>query len=264
MLMALVCQNAFAQNKKSNKEAPNKFENIDTTSSSNQKGTEDISEYGGTPIVTRTSKFIEISEEKSGEEIASLYDECVVIISGSSSTFSSQGSGVIISSDGYLITNYHVIAGMNNITASNAIIKNTPVTIIFKDQTNDIALCKLPKSNYKTAQFWFGDALFKGSTIYAIGSPLGTPNMITKGIVSGKYIEDGKAYIVHDAAMGSGSSGGALINAKGLLVGINTKVKLQQKETVVQNFNYAIPIHVIENILKEAGYENVLKNTSSK
>jgi serine protease Do len=161
-----------------------------------------------------------------------------------------QGSGVIISTDGKILTNYHVFKGGNYIVVSNGQNTTRCNQIILQDINRDFIIFRLDNNPFIAINIGNSDLLQKGEDVYAVGSPLGYENTISKGIISSlsRYLtlEDKISYkfIQHDAAISQGSSGGALLNNKGELIGINTR-----QETNGQNINFAIPINdIIQNL----------------
>ena len=139
-------------------------------------------------------------------------------------TPSSTGSGFIISSDGYAVTNYHVIAGQGSVGVLTYDRSNIQVEIVAFDETRDIALLKLPEGNYHELKLGDSDELSVGNKVIAIGNPLGLSFTVTEGIVSGlnRLGPNGfEEYIQTDVSLNPGNSGGPLINSAGEVVGIN-------------------------------------------
>ena len=129
----------------------------------------------------------------------------------------SQGTGFIITDDGYLVTNYHVIDGARYADALTSDSNSKQLTLIGYNPEMDVALLKIPGS-YNSIEFDDSDNVKIGEKVIAIGNPLGLSFSVTEGIVSG--------YIQTDAALNSGNSGGPLINTNGRVIGINNfKVK---------------------------------------
>lgn len=145
----------------------------------------------------------------------------------------SQGTGFIISDNGFLVTNAHVLAGAN---AANAITsdKETKKLILIGYDTNlDLALLKI-QGNYQQLEFDSSDKVEIGEKVIAIGNPLGLSFSVSEGIVSGKdRVGENKlpAYIQTDAALNPGNSGGPLINTRGRVIGINN-FKAQGGESI--------------------------------
>ena len=147
------------------------------------------------------------------------------------------GSGVIIRPDGYIVTNNHVVSGSTKIEVTLNNNKTYEATVVGTDPATDIALIKIDASGLPVVPFGDSDELRLGEWVLAIGSPLGEQlrGTITAGIVSAKgrsmpsYSREFKieSFIQTDAAVNPGNSGGALVNKKGELVGINTAIVSQ-------------------------------------
>ncbi|MFI5909540.1 S1C family serine protease [Dactylosporangium sp. NPDC051541] len=149
------------------------------------------------------------------------------------STGEAEGSGVIMTADGQVITNNHVVAGATKLTVTFSTGKTASASVVGTDPAGDIAVIKIQNvSGLTPAKFGDSDALRVGDTVLAVGSPLGLQGSVTAGIVSalhrtiegeqgGKSIADA---IQTDAAINPGNSGGALVNLKGEVVGINTAI----------------------------------------
>ena len=171
------------------------------------------------------------------------------------------GSGVIISSDGYIITNYHVIEGANTITVTLRDGKTSyTAAIIGSDSDNDIALLKIDAKDLTPATFGDSSKLAVGDYVVAIGNPLGElGGTVTDGIISALAREvtiDNKnmTLLQTNAQISPGNSGGGLFNANGELVGI---VNAKDSATEVEGIGFAIPINNVLDIindLKSYGY----------
>jgi putative serine protease PepD len=145
-----------------------------------------------------------------------------------------EGSGVIMSTDGTIITNNHVVAGATKLTVTFSSGKTASATIVGTDPAGDIAVIKAQNvSGLTAAKFGDSDALRVGDTVLAVGSPLGLQGSVTAGIVSALHrtISSGEQgarsiadAIQTDAAINPGNSGGALVNLAGEVVGINTAI----------------------------------------
>lgn len=175
-----------------------------------------------------------------------------------------EGSGIVYSEDGYIITNYHVIeSAINNKTAvvevslpgSNEDDKTYEAKIIGGDETTDLAVIKIDKTGLTKADFGESNKLNVGELAVAIGNPLGQEfaGSVTVGYISALNREitaDGRTYnlIQTDAAINPGNSGGALVNSEGKIIGINT-VKISV--TGVEGLGFAIPIDDALPIIKE-------------
>lgn len=173
----------------------------------------------------------------------------------------SEGSGIIYSEDGYIITNYHVIkAAMNNSAATVQVtLSNSDevlnASIVGGDETTDLAVIKVDKTGLTPAEFGVSSELKVGELAVAIGNPLGQElaGSVTVGYISAlnrKLTTDGRTYklVQTDAAINPGNSGGALVNSKGQVIGINT-VKIGATE--VEGIGFAIPTDDALPIIKE-------------
>ena len=140
------------------------------------------------------------------------------------------GSGVIISKDGYIVTNNHVIDGADKIKVtipgSN---KEYSATLVGTDSESDLAVIRITKDNLPTIKFSDSNDISVGDLVFAIGNPFGVGESVTQGIVSalnksGIGINSYENFIQTDASINPGNSGGALIDSRGGLVGINTAI----------------------------------------
>lgn len=140
------------------------------------------------------------------------------------------GSGVIVRENGYILTNNHVVDGVNNITVTLANGREYAAKLIGSDPVqrtgggSDLALIKIDADGLPALQFGDSDALEVGEWVIAIGSPLGLAQTVTRGVVSAKSRSGFSDFIQTDAPINRGNSGGALINIRGELVGINTLI----------------------------------------
>ena len=164
------------------------------------------------------------------------------------------GSGVIISEDGFIVTNNHVVAGATEIEVTVGENKTFKADIVGTDPTTDVALLKIDAKGLPTIPMGDSDQLRLGEWVLAIGSPYGLTSTITAGIVSAKgrsmpnYSGEFKieSFIQTDAAVNPGNSGGALVNIKGELVGINTAIISQTGSYT--GYSFAIPVNIVKKI----------------
>ncbi len=172
------------------------------------------------------------------------------------------GSGVIISSDGYVVTNNHVVDGATKLRVKLNDGRAFDATLVGKDSATDVALLKIDATELPTLAFGSSDALRLGEWVLAIGSPFDLQSTITAGIVSAKARNLGaipndfsiESFIQTDAAVNPGNSGGALVNTHGELVGINTLIKSQTGSYI--GYSFAIPESIVRKVvvdLKEYG-----------
>jgi len=164
----------------------------------------------------------------------------------------STGSGIFISSDGYILTNNHVIEGANQYQVIYADGSQQDATLVGTDQYSDLAVLKVTGTVPAVANLGNSDALNPGETVIAIGSPLGDfKNTVTVGVVSatGRSIDSGLGYSIDgliqtDAAINQGNSGGPLVNLAGEVIAINTLVvRNSGTGTVAEGLGFAIPIN---------------------
>ncbi len=167
------------------------------------------------------------------------------------------GSGVIIDSDGHIVTNNHVIEGADDIQVTLENNQTFTAKIVGADPATDIALLKIEANNLPSIPFGNSDALRLGEWVLAIGNPYNLRSTVTAGIVSAKARSmpsmDGafkiEAFIQTDAAVNSGNSGGALINTRGELVGINTAIA--SKTGAFTGYSFAVPTTIVKKIVED-------------
>lgn len=182
------------------------------------------------------------------------------------STATASGSGIIISEDGYILTNNHIVS-TSSAESYYEVSEATKVTvtlfndtteyeakIIGKDEQSDLAVIKIDKTGLPKAEFADSDNIKVGEFAMAVGNPLGMQSSITCGVISAVNREvidsDGKKFtlIQTDAAINSGNSGGALVNSEGKVVGINT---LKLSGTGIEGMGFAIPINSTTDITSQ-------------
>ena len=162
------------------------------------------------------------------------------------------GSGVILSEDGYIVTNQHVIAGADNITVTLANGRVYNATMVGADEKTDLAVLKIDARNLPFLLYANSDAVEAGQWVLAIGYPWNLDITVTAGIISAKTRSVGideaghasNAYIQTDAAINLGNSGGALVNTAGQLVGINAA--LASPTGAYAGYSYAIPVNLVK------------------
>ena len=189
-----------------------------------------------------------------------------VTMFGRTQTAEASGSGVIISEDGYILTNNHVVSSSDS-SSYYQVSKATKITvslsdgsktydakIIGTDDQTDLAVIKIEAEGLTPAELGDSSSLKVGEFVLAVGNPLGLKTSVTSGIISALdrtiTSEDGKTYHVMqtDSAINSGNSGGALVNSQGQVIGINT---LKVASTGVEGIGFAIPINDTVNIYKQ-------------
>lgn len=166
----------------------------------------------------------------------------------------SLGSGVIVSEEGYVLTNNHVIQGADEIVVALADGRTSKATVIGSDPDTDLAALKIHLDNLPVITIGQSDMLNVGDVVLAIGNPFGVGQAVSMGIVSatgrsGLNIATFENFIQTDAAINPGNSGGALINAFGQLVGVNTAIF--SKSGGSQGIGFAIPTSVATKILEQ-------------
>ena len=166
----------------------------------------------------------------------------------------SLGSGVIISPDGYVLTNNHVVDGANEIKVTLADKREFVAHLVGRDPGTDIALLKLNAKDLPVLAFGDSTQVRVGDVVLAIGSPFGLNQTVTMGIVSatgrgGLDIEDYENFIQTDAAINPGNSGGALVDARGELIGINTAILSGGGGN--QGIGFAIPVNMARDVMEQ-------------
>ena len=164
------------------------------------------------------------------------------------------GSGVIISADGYIVTNNHVVDGADELLVTLNDNKEYSARIIGADATTDLALIKIDGKNLPAIQIANSDDVKVGEWVLAVGNPLGLNNTVTAGIVSAKarsMQEPGKvtSMIQTDAAINQGNSGGALVNTSGALIGINAMIYSQTGSNI--GYGFAIPTSIMNKVVDD-------------
>lgn len=171
------------------------------------------------------------------------------------------GSGVIISPDGYIVTNNHVIAKANEIRITLNNNKTYEAEIIGSDPNTDIALIKIDvDENLPYLAFGDSDEAKIGQWVLAVGNPFNLTSTVTAGIVSAKARDLGRdqSFIQTDAAVNPGNSGGALVNTNGDLIGINTAITSQTGSYV--GYSFAVPSNIAKKVVEDImEYGNVQK-----
>ncbi len=225
----------------------------------------DISEYSGTAISVANKVLPSVVGIEVDFSVSANYP--TFYAAQQSTTSTATGSGVIISKDGYILTNNHVIdtssssSNYYSVSEANSVKiylhnETEPIEakIIGSDSLTDLAVLKIDKDNLTAIEFGDSDSVQVGEFAMAIGSPLDMRNTVTSGIISGTHREikdsDGTMYTLlqTDAAINAGNSGGALVNADGKLIGINT---LKMAGTGIEGMGFAIPVNSTLDITQE-------------
>lgn len=166
------------------------------------------------------------------------------------------GSGVILSADGYIVTNYHVIRSSMHITVKREDVgKNYQATIVGLDQQTDLAVLKISDDHLPTLTFADSGSYHVGDIVLAIGNPLSFGNSVTFGLISalGRSIHNSanEDYIQTDAAINPGNSGGALVDVDGKLVGINSMYVPVFNSKVNTGLGFAIASALVKSVYEE-------------
>jgi serine protease Do len=162
------------------------------------------------------------------------------------------GSGVIISSDGYILTNNHVIDGADDIRVEMTDGRTLTAKLVGSDKPSDLALLKVTASDLQPLALGDSDAVQVGDVVLAVGNPLGIGETVTMGIISAKGrstgVGDGgyEDFLQTDAPINHGNSGGALVNTKGELVGINSQILSNSGENI--GIGFAIPANMARHV----------------
>lgn len=242
--------------------------NLSNTQSSNSKttGTVDqvsLSNYSDTSVYAANKILPSIVGIKIEYNVTSMFS---MFGNKQSSTATATGSGIIISDDGYILTNNHVVSSSES-DSYYQVSEATKVTVtLFNDETEyeakivgtddqtDLAVIKIEKTGLTKAEFADSDSIKVGEFAMAVGSPLGLQSTITCGVISAVNRDvtdsDGKTYnlIQTDAAINAGNSGGALVNSEGKVVGVNT---LKLTGDNVEGMGFAIPINSTTDITSQ-------------
>ena len=256
-----IVDNFFSETKSEEKEE-NKTENsiVDITSSSNTAVS--LSGYSDTSIAVANKVLPSVVGIKVTYSVSSPYYSYYGL---SGQTATATGSGVIISEDGYILTNNHVVAStgstsyyqVSHATDISVTLYNDETeykaTIVGTDEQTDLAVLKIDKTGLTAAELGDSSKIRVGEFAMAIGNPLNMPSTVTTGIISAKertITSDNVTYTViqTDAAINSGNSGGALINAEGKVIGINT---LKLSGSGIEGIGFAIPINDTVNVYQE-------------
>lgn len=167
------------------------------------------------------------------------------------------GSGVLISQDGYIVTNNHVVEGADEVTVTMSNKRSYKGSVVGTDPNSDLAVIKVEGNNYPYLVWGNSDDVRLGQWVLAIGYPLNLDVTVTAGIVSAKARSIGinrgnspiESFIQTDAAVNPGNSGGALINTSGELIGINSAIASPTGSYA--GYSYAIPVNIVKKIVND-------------
>ena len=166
----------------------------------------------------------------------------------------SLGSGVVMNGDGFVITNHHVIAGMEDLQVVLVDGRSAPARLVGTDPETDVALLRIDLPGLPGIRVGRSDQLQVGDVVLAIGNPFSIGQTVTQGIVSGTGrgqlgLSQFENFIQTDAAINVGNSGGALVNARGELVGINTAFFSRRLDS--EGIGFAIPINLVRGVMDD-------------
>jgi len=164
------------------------------------------------------------------------------------------GSGVIVSADGYILTNNHVVEGADEITVKTADGKEYKAKMVGTDKRSDVAVIKIDAAGLTPAKLGDSDQVVVGEWVLAIGNPFELQNTVTAGIISARGranvgLADYEDFIQTDAAINPGNSGGPLVNLDGEVVGINTAIATRTGGNI--GIGFAIPINMAKQIMDQ-------------
>lgn len=164
------------------------------------------------------------------------------------------GSGVIITSDGYIITNNHVVTGSDKVMVTLNDKRKFEAKVIGTDEDTDIALLKIDADGLQPIEYGNSDDVVLGEWVLAVGNPYNLTSTVTQGIISAKARGLGgkmsiESFLQTDAAVNPGNSGGALVNARGELIGINTAI--QSPTGSYSGYSFAIPVNVARKVVSD-------------
>ncbi len=212
--------------------------------------------------LNQTPTSVENVPQAGGLSLQEIYTKAidtVVSISCSGQGGASTGTGVVLSSDGYIITNYHVVENAQRITVLFTDQRELSATLVNKDELTDLAILSVQATDLKAAEFGDSTTLRVGDAVVAIGDPLGVElrGTMTNGIVSAinRDISTGgrtMTLIQTNAALNSGNSGGPLLNCYGQVIGINTmKIGDYMSDAGVEGLGFAIPSATVKEIVDQ-------------
>lgn len=231
-------------------------------------------EGGGSGDILINSTPIELSEESynRAEVVQKVYSSVVEITTSSVNTsmfmpqrvLSGAGSGVIITTDGYIVTNHHVVDGASGIEVGLANGKTYKAQLVASDAKTDLAVIKIEANDLSAATFGDSSRLVVGQTVLAIGNPLGSlGGTVTEGIISALDREitiekESMTLMQISAAVNPGNSGGGLFDEQGNLIGIvNAKVSTDSSGDPIEGLGFAIPANIARKVsgeLMDHGY----------
>ncbi len=207
---------------------------------------------------TTNTASITLGEDNSIPKMIEDVSQSVVAIVGNSNATDAYegygiGTGVVVKSNGHILTNYHVVENIKNITVIFSDGTGYPATVLYGDATADLAVIKISRLGLKPIQFADENSIAVGQTVFAIGTPLSLSyrNTATRGMISGIGVtvsDNYYSYIQSDAVINGGNSGGPLVNSEGKLVGINA---IKNVSTGVEGMSFSIPVDTVKYALEQ-------------
>ncbi|MBR5518234.1 MAG: trypsin-like peptidase domain-containing protein [Clostridia bacterium] len=221
------------------------------------------------------SVFVNFTEEDAIAKVVENASPSVVTIignhdgSGAANSYNNptaHGSGVIYKSNGYIITNAHVVEDIKNITVVLTDSTLLPAKVLYSDKDSDLAIIKVESVGLRAIDMADPSTIVPGKTAIAIGTPisLSMRNSVTKGIVSGNGVSTPDSHyklIQTDAAINPGNSGGPLLNSKGELIGINSSKFVSSS---VDNMGFAIPVDTVKYVINQFEQHGKILRPSAK
>jgi Do/DeqQ family serine protease len=165
------------------------------------------------------------------------------------------GSGVVVSEDGYIVTNHHVVDGAEELSVERNDRRTLDATIVGSDPPSDLAVLKISGSHLPAMRFGDSDMVRVGDVVLAVGNPLGVGQTVTQGIISAKGRQTGlsdgsfESFLQTDAAINRGNSGGALVDTRGNLVGINSQILSPSGGSI--GIGFAIPSNMVRDVMDQ-------------
>ncbi len=224
-------------------------------------------------VLKELSRSFEEVSQRSGRAVVQIFVRSFVTADNSDSsgellsTENSSGSGIILSPDGFILTNAHVVKGAHSVKVQlnvraeaeakeqgdRTMNRPIPGTLIGLDRDSDLAVVKIDKANLPYLSFGNSDELKQGQVVLALGNPLGLDNSVSMGVVSAisRQIkaEDPMVYIQTDTPINPGNSGGPLVNTDGQVVGINTFIYTQSGGS--EGIGFAIPSNIARDVYQQ-------------
>src|SRR5207249_2268791 len=165
------------------------------------------------------------------------------------------GSGVVVTTDGYILTNNHVVDGADDINVELTDGRSLKAKLVGTDKPSDLALLKVNGDHFTALALGNSDSVKVGDVVLAVGNPLGVGQTVTMGIISAKgrstSVGDGsyEDFLQTDAPINHGNSGGALISTKGELVGINSQILSESGGNI--GIGFAIPVNMAKSVMEQ-------------